>query len=99
MDMQTKQIEAAVRAVRKESLKAFEKAANKCLSIFPDAKGSAPDAQLVLNIVATQAHESLDLFLRQFATALNESIGVEWQKAAEEELCEMVAKLEAGKSV
>lgn len=96
MDVQTKQIDAAIRAIRKASLKAFETAANKCLTIFPDAERSAPEAQLVLNLMATQAHESLDLFLRQFSSALNESLDDAWKKAADEELNTIIEKLEAG---
>lgn len=96
MDIQTKHIDSAVRAVRKASLKAFETAANRCLSIFPDAEKNPPTARLVLNIISSQAQESLDLFLRQFEVALDQSIGDNWQSTASAEIEDMVKKLEVG---
>lgn len=95
MDIQTKKINKAIKAIRKECLKGFEKAANKCLAIFPDAGRNALDAILVLNLVGSQAHESLDLFLRQFAVELDHSIGECWLEAAKSEIDETIENLEA----
>lgn len=94
MDIQTKKINEAIKSVRKESLKAFEKAANKCLALIPEAERSAPHARMVLNLLANQAHESLDLFLRQFAMALDQSIGDAWLQAAEAEITKTIEEME-----
>ena len=91
---ENKKLDNAIRAVRKESLKAFEKAANKCLAIFPNAESDSETARLVLNIVANQAHESLDLFLRQFAIALDDALGASWEKAAAAEINSTIDELE-----
>lgn len=96
MNIQTRQINTAIRHVRKGSLKALEKAANKCLALFPAAESDPATARLVLNIVASQAHESLDLFLRQFATALDNSLGESWLKRAESEIADVIEKVEKG---
>lgn len=96
MSIQTKQINAAIKAVRKECLKAFENAANKCLAIIPTAERNAPDALFVLNLVAAQTQESLDLFMRQFAVVLNNSIGECWLRDAEAEINATIEKIEAG---
>lgn len=95
MDIPNKKIETAIRGVRKECLKAFEKAANRCLATFPEAESSAPHARMVLNLLATQAHESLDLFMRQFAVALDQSIGDAWLQSAENEISDTISELEA----
>ena len=94
MDIQTKQLNAAIRAIRKECLNAYEKSANKCLALFPEAERSAPQARMVLNLLATQAHESLDLILRQFAIALDQSIGDAWLRAAESKISQAIDDLE-----
>lgn len=96
MNTQIKQTDNAIRAVRKETLKALEKASNKCLAIFPDADKDPETARLVLNILASQAHESFDLFLRQFALALDASLGDHWLQRANAEIEECVKEMEAG---
>lgn len=95
MELQNnKKLDKAIRAVRKECLAAFEKAANKCLAIFPEAERNPADARLLLNILCSQSQESLDLFLRQFAISLDHSIGECWLKAAETEINHEIEKLE-----
>lgn len=90
-----KQTNNAIKAVRKEMLKALENASNKVLAIFPQAESDPATAQLVYNIVGSQAHESFDLFLRQFAQGLNASLGDAWLKKAEAEINAVVAEMEA----
>jgi len=77
-------------------LKALDKASDKCLAIFPDADKDPETARLVFNIMASQAHESLDLFLRQFAQALDASLGDHWLKMANNEIEKYVKEMEAG---
>lgn len=90
-----KQTNNAIKAVRKEMLKALENASNKVLAIFPQAESDPETARLVFNIVGSQAHESLDLFLRQFAQSLDASLGDAWLKKAEAEINKVVAEMEA----
>jgi len=90
-----KQTNNAIKAVRKESLKAFERAANKVLAIYPQAESDPETARLVFNIIGSQAHESLDLFLRQFAQGLDASLGDAWLKKAEVEINSVIAEMEA----
>lgn len=89
-----KQTNNAIKAVRKESLKAFERAANKVLAIYPQAESDPETALLVFNIIGSQAHESLDLFLRQFAQGLDASLGDAWLKKAEAEINSVIAEME-----
>lgn len=96
MSTQIKQTNNAIKAVRKEMLKALDKASDKCLAIFPDADKDPETARLVFNIVASQAHESLDLFLRQFAQALDASLGDHWLQMANNEIEKYVKEMEAG---
>lgn len=91
-----RQTNNAVKAVRREMLRALENASNKVLAIFPQAESAPEAARLVFNIVGSQAHESLDLFLRQFAQGLDVSLGDAWMKKAEDEINAVVAELEAG---
>lgn len=93
MRMTIKQTNDAIKAVRKEMLKALENASNKVLAIFPQAESDPEAAHLVFNIVGSQAHESLDLFLRQFAQGLDASLGDAWMRRAEEEINTVVAEL------
>ena len=81
-----KQTNNAIKAVRKEMLKALENASNKVLAIYPQAESDPETARLVFNIIGSQAHESLDLFLRQFAQGLDASLGDAWLKKAEAEI-------------
>lgn len=96
MHMTIRQTNNAVKAVRKEMLKALENASNKVLAIFPQAESDLATARLVFNIVGSQAHESLDLFLRQFAQGLDASLEDVWMKKAEDEINTVVAEMEAG---
>lgn len=95
MSMTIKQTHSAIKAVRKEMLKALENASNKVFAIFPQAESDPAAAQLVFNIVGSQAYESLDLFLRQFAQGLDASLRDAWMKGAKEEINTIVAELEA----
>ena len=45
-----KQTNNAIKAVRKEMLKALENASNKVLAIFPQAESDPATAQLVFNM-------------------------------------------------
>lgn len=90
-----KQTNNAIKAVRKDMLKALEHAANKVLAIYPHAESDAETARLVFNIIGSQAHESLDLFLRQFAQTLDASLGDAWLRKAEGEINAVVAEMEA----
>lgn len=96
MSTQIKQTNNAIKAVRKEMLKALEKASDKCLALFPDGDKNPETALLVFNIMASQAHESLDLFLRQFSQALDASLGDYWLQRANTEIEECVKDIEAG---
>lgn len=90
-----KQTNNAIKAVRKEMLKGLEHAANKVLAIYPQAESDPETTRLVINIVGSQAHESLDLFLRQFSQTLNASLGDAWLKKAEAEINAVVSEMEA----
>lgn len=90
-----KQTNNAIKAVRKEMLKALEHAANKVLAIYPQAESDPETARLVFNIVGSQAHESLDLFLRQFPQTLDAALGDAWLKKTEAEINAVVAEMEA----
>lgn len=90
-----RQTNNAIKAVRKEVLKALENAANKVLAIYPQAESDAETARFVFNIVATQANESFDLFLRQFAQGLDASLGEAWLAKANAEIENVVSELEA----
>lgn len=95
MCMTTNQTNRAIKAVRKEMLKALENASNKVLAIFPQAERDPATAQLVFNIVGSQGYESLDLFRHQFAHALNVSLRDAWMKGAEKEINTIITELEA----
>ena len=97
MNTQLRQTNDAIKAVRKTVLKAMETVSNKVLAIFPLAESDPPTARLALNIVATQAHEALDLFVRQFAQALDSSLGDAWLTRACSEIDSFVSEMEAGK--
>lgn len=95
MNTMERQTVSAIKAVRKEMLKALENASRKVLAIFPDAQKSLPAAQRALNILSSQAQESLELFSRQFTQELNDSLESEWIARAESEIDAVVAELEA----
>lgn len=90
-----RQTNNAIKAVRKEVLKALENAANKVLAIYPQAESDAEAARFVFNIVATQANESFDLFLRQFSQGLDATLGEAWLARANAEIENVVSELEA----
>lgn len=94
--MTLKQTNDAVKAVRKAVLKGLENASNRALAIYPQAESDPETARLVFNIVGSQAHEALDLFLRQFAQALDASLWEAWMQGAAAEADEMVSELEKG---
>lgn len=96
MSTSVKQMDNAIRAVRKETLKGLEKASDKCLALFPDADKNPETARLVLKILATQAYESYDLFVRQFAIALDASLDNHWFQKANAEIEACVKEMEAG---
>lgn len=96
MNTQIKQIDNAIRAVRKEMLKALEKASNKCVAIFPDADKDPETAHLVLNILTYQVQESFNLFFSQFALSLDASLSDHWLQNTYAEIDEYIKELEAG---
>ena len=76
-------------------LKALERASNKVLAMFPQAESDPEAARLVFNIIGMQAHESLDLYLRQFAQALDASLGEAWSMRTHAEIDKVLSELEA----
>ena len=94
MNTQTKQLDDAIRAVRQETLKGLEKASDRCLAIYPNAVKDPATARFVLKILATQAHEAYDLFVRQFGMTLDASLGDYWLQKANAEIEEYVKEME-----
>lgn len=92
--MSLKQTNDAIKAVRKAVLKGLENASNRVLAIYPQAESDPETALLAFNIVGSQAHEALDLFLRQFAAGLDASLRSAWMQGAAAECDEIVAELE-----
>lgn len=92
--MSLKQTNDAVKAVRKAVLKGLENASNRVLAIYPQAESDPETARLAFNIVGSQAHEALDLFLRQFAAGLDASLWSAWMQGAAAECDEIIAELE-----
>lgn len=93
--MTVKKTTSAIKAVRKGMLKALETASNKVLAIYPEAEADPEIARLVFNIVGSQAHEALDLYLRQFAQALDASLGEAWMHRATAEIDATLKEMEA----
>lgn len=95
MDCQSKKIHSVVRSVRRIQLAALDKAANKCLAAFPDATTKPASANLLFNLLAAVAQESLDVYLQQLARYLDEGCRDAWIAAAQTEAADMIAELEA----